>query len=110
MTFGELLAYVGARSRYELLDGDVEATLEKARAGHHRNPLAGQIIASLYEKLALSTLDAPLERAATINALGPLRLAFMRDDAPVEGFRLVEEVVYLIDGAFNDEAQRASPS
>ena len=110
MTFGELLAYVGAHSRHDFLDGDAAATLIKVRAGSHRNPLAGQILAALDDKLGSNGLDAPVERAAAINALGPLRLRFMRDDAPAAGFRLIEEIVYLIDGAFNDEAQRAAPS
>ena len=110
MTFRELLSYVGAHSRYAVLDGDLEATLEKTRAGSHRNPLAAQILAALDAKLGSNGPDAPVERAAAINALGPLRLAFMRDDAPVQGFRLIEEIVYLIDGAFNDEAQRTAPS
>ena len=110
MTFRELLAYVGTHSKYDFLDGDVTDTLARTRAGSHRNPLAAQILGALDEKLGRDGPDAPVERASAINALGPLRLAFMRDDAPVEGFRLVEEVVYLIDGAFNDEAQRAGPS
>ncbi len=110
MTFRELLAYVGAHSKHDFLDGDVTDTLAKTRAGGHRNPLAAQILGALDEKLGRDGLDAPVERASAINALGPLRLAFMRDDAPVEGFRLIEEIVYLIDGAFNDEAQRAGPS
>ena len=50
--------------------------------------------------------DAAIDRATAVNALGPIRLLFMRDDAPAEGFRLVEDVVYRIDGAFNEEAQR----
>ena len=110
MTFRELIAYLGAHSKHEMLDGEVATTLEKARSGAHRNPLAGQIVAALYEKTGLIDLEAPLERANAINALGPIRLAYMRDDAPVEGFRLVEEVVYLIDGAFNEEAQRLGQS
>ena len=110
MTFRELLTYVGTHSKYDFLNGDVTDTLARTRAGTHPNPLAGRILGALDEKLGRDGLDAPVERASAINALGPLRLAFMRDDAPVEGFRLVEEVVYLIDGAFNDEAQRASPS
>jgi len=50
-------------------------------------------------------LDA-IERAQAIKTLGPIRLFYMKDDAPVEGFRMVEDVVHKIDGAFNEEAMR----
>lgn len=104
MTFAELLDYLGAR--FDILDGDAASTLEKSLAGSHRVPLAGQIIADMYRKSGLEDVNGSIDRAAAITALGPIRLTFMKDDAPVEGFRLVERIVHAIDGAFNEEALR----
>ena len=106
MTFAEMLNYIGQHAKYPVMDGDAAQTLEKARAGTHQNPIAGRIIAELYTQSGVSGLDSEIVRAAAVNALGPLRLVYMKDDAPVEGFRTIEDVVYRIDGAFNEEAFR----
>jgi len=90
----------------QILDGDAAETLNKARAGKHRDALAGKIIASLFDKSALPDATAPITRSQAIAALAPIRLEFMKDDAPAEGFRQVEKIVHAIDGAFNDEALR----
>lgn len=106
MTFGELLTFIIAHSKYDIADGDAAQTLQKARDGTHQTPLAGQIVASLFEKSGLEDANGTLERAQAINALGPIRLVFMKDDAPVEGFRMVENIVHVIDSAYNEEAFR----
>jgi len=106
MTFAELLQQLETSLPAQILDGDAAETLGKARAGNHRHALAGKIIASLFEKSALPDATAPITRSQAIAALAPIRLEFMKDDAPAEGFRLVEKVVHAIDGAFNDEALR----
>ncbi len=106
MTFAELLDYLGRHCKYDIMDGTPAETLEKARNKTHKNELAGQIIASMFEKSGLEDVSAPIERAAAVTAIGPIRLHFMKDDAPVEGFRMVEDIVHKIDGAFNDEALR----
>ncbi|HET9113532.1 MAG TPA: hypothetical protein VFN66_06650, partial [Burkholderiales bacterium] len=71
------------------------------------NPVIGNIIAQMYKNSGIKQPDETITRAQAINTLGPIRLFYMKDDAPVEGFRLVEDIVYKIDGAFNDEAMRA---
>ncbi len=76
MTFSELLLALEHRLPATILNGDAAATLDAARKGTHQH------------------------------ALAPIRLEYMKDDAPVEGFRLVEKIVHAIDGAFNDEALR----
>lgn len=106
MTFAELLQYLNANSGLELLDGSLEETLEKACAGTHRHPILGAIVRDLYERSAVAGLQAPIERAAAVNALGRLRLDYMKDDAPADAFRTIEKIVYTIDSAFNDEALR----
>jgi hypothetical protein len=106
MTLIDLLSYLGTQCKYPLLDGNPDETLEKSLAGSHANPLAGEIIKALYEKPGLTGPLGEIDRASAVNALGPIRLVYMKDDAPAEGFRLVEDVVHKIDGAFNAEAQR----
>lgn len=106
MTFIELLTYVGSHSKYDIMDGDAETTLEAARNGSHKNPVAGKVIADMYLNSGLASPAEMIERAQAIKTLGPIRLFYMKDDAPVEGFRMVEDVVHKIDGAFNEEAMR----
>lgn len=106
MTFSELLLALEHRLPATILNGDAAATLDAARKGMHKHALVGTIIASLFEKSAMAGIDAAITRSQAIAALAPIRLEFMKDDAPVEGFRLVEKIVHAIDGAFNDEALR----
>jgi len=104
MTFADLLLALDRQLPGLVLDGDTAATLDKARSGTHRHALAGKIIAAL--GAGQSGTDAAISRSQSINALGPIRLACMKDDAPVADFRLVERWVHAIDGAYNDEALR----
>jgi len=106
MTFAELLGYLGQNCKYDIMDGDASETLSKARTKSHKNELAGQIIADVFAKSGLTDIHSEITRAAAITAIGPIRLFFMKDDAPVEGFRMVEDIVHKIDGAFNEEALR----
>lgn len=105
MTFTELLQQLEQSLPGQILDGDPAETISKARAGKHRHALAGKIVAGLADKIdPPDGADAPITRSQAIAALAPIRLEFMKDDAPPEGFRLVEKIVHAIDGAFNDEA------
>lgn len=108
MTFAQLLQYLADHTPYPILDGTPRETVEKAKSGSHRDPIAGGIVASLFERSGLPDVDAPIERAQAVSAIGPIRLHYiMKDDAPAEGFRMVEKIVHGIDGAFNDEALRS---
>lgn len=106
MTFAEMLSYLGAHCKSDIMDGDPAETVNKARSGSHKNPVAGEIIGAMFDKSGLTSVDGEISRAEAVNAIGPVRLRFMKDDAPVEGFRMVEDIVHGIDGAFNDEALR----
>lgn len=106
MTVAQLLNYLSDHCKFDVLDGDVAQTLAKARAGTHRDPIMGEILAALSAGAGGAGLDSAIERADATLALGPLRLRYMKDDAPVRGFRMVESVVHEIDGAFNEEALR----
>jgi hypothetical protein len=106
MTLNELLQYLDENSKYAVLDGDATETLAKARTGAHREALMGTIIQRLFDAAGGTDISSPITRAEATTALGPLRLQYMKDDAPVEGFRMVERIIHTIDGAFNEEALR----
>lgn len=106
MTLAELLRYLDENTEYDILDGTPEETLAKARAGRHKDPLAGEIVRHLQEATGTSDAGGLIERATAATSLGPLRLRYMRDDAPVEGFRKVQRVILAIDLAFDAEALR----
>ena len=104
MTLGELLHYLQDHTDYDMLDGDPNESVAKARGGSHKNPYAAEIITTAMDKLDLHNADATIERVPFINSLAPLRLKYMADDAPVEGFRTVEKIIATTDLAFNEEA------
>ncbi len=104
MTLAELLDYLDANTAFTVLDGDAGETLSKARDGSHKEPIMGEIITTIATASGAEGAAAELTRAETVNALGPLRLKYMADDAPVEGFRMIEGIIHGIDGAFNAEA------
>jgi len=106
MTISELLEYLDANTQFSVLDGEVQQTLDKARAGTHSDPIMGEIVKGIADGCGCDSPDSTLERVDAVNALGPVRLKYMADDAPVEGFRAVEGTIHAIDGAFNEEALR----
>jgi hypothetical protein len=106
MTFEQLVQYLNAHSGYAVLDGDPTQTVAKARGGNHSDALMGEILKHLYEGTGCGDVQAAITRAQATTSLGPLRLRYMKDDAPVAGFRMVEKIIHTIDGAFNDEALR----
>lgn len=106
MTLTELLTYLDQNTEYDFLSGSAEETLSKALDGSHPNEVISEMLKLISEKCGCQSADCMLERVTTVNAMGPLRLKFMADDAPVEGFRLVERSIVAIDDAFNAEALR----
>lgn len=105
MTLSDLIIYLDRFSGYQILDGSPAETLAKSLSGNHSNTYIGEIISSMAEKLGLDDVDRVMpERVQVINSLGNLRLKYMADDAPVEGFRIVEKVIATIDSAYNEEA------
>lgn len=106
MTLKELIQHLDSNSGYSILDGDPAQTLLRASQGKHREPLIGEILNAIARHCGDAQEDCVVERAQTVSAIGAIRLQYMRDDAPVEGFRMVERIIQAIDGAFNDEALR----
>ncbi|QKT03131.1 hypothetical protein HUS23_04585 [Ectothiorhodospiraceae bacterium 2226] len=106
MTLGELLQQMNGHLQFPVLEGDPAETLAKAQDGTHGDPIVGEIVRAIAARCERPEVDCPLERASVIASLGPMRLKYMADDAPVEGFRKLEQLVQAIDAAFNDEALR----
>ena len=104
MTFADLLNYLQENSKYTVLDGDIMQTIAKTESNTYENPLMGEIIKHLFAAVNAADVNAPITRAQATTALGPLRLIYMKDDAPVDGFRMLGRIIHTIDGAFNDEA------
>lgn len=106
MTLAELLQYLDTHTGLGILDGGPAESLEKAKADTHANPIAAEVIRAAAEGCKLDAVDGSLSRVEFVNALGKLRLKYMADDAPVEGFRAVEKIIATADAAYNDEALR----
>jgi len=107
MTIAELIADLATRLDSEILDGDPAASFAKARDGTHANPLAGAALKAMIDGAGCESASAEVHRAQAVTALGPLRLEAMRNDAPVDALRFIEQFVQAIDAAFNEEALRS---
>lgn len=106
MTLAELLEHIDQNTDLPALDGDAQATMDKAVQGTHRANVIGEIIRTVVESNGCENAQCALERANVVTPIGPIRLKYMADDAPVEGFRMVENFIRAVDDAFNDEALR----
>lgn len=106
MNLAELLSYLDRNMEAHFLDGDPASTLEKARSGTHPHAIESEILVALMNGAGADGPDSVLDRAQAVKALGPVRLKYMQDDAPVAGFRLVEKTIVTMDAAYNDEALR----
>ena len=100
MILSELLSYVGDQTGQSFIHSRGELIAETD------NPLCSEIGQAIMQGCGCQDTSCSVLREQVVTALGPIRLRFMADDAPVEGFRLVENVVLAIDKAFNDEALR----
>jgi hypothetical protein len=66
------------------LDGDASQTLAKARDGSHRDPIAAEVLVALMDGAGADSADTELDRATAVKSIGPVRLKYMKDDAPVK--------------------------
>lgn len=66
--------------------------------------LPSKILHTIASHVSAESIEAIVLREQCVKALGPLRLKYMADDAPVDGFRLLEKSIVAIDDSFNDEA------
>jgi len=107
MTLSQLLDYFQQYTKFDFMQGDAQQTLEAARSGTHASVLAGEMIVAIAEANQCVDANSAIAREVAVKSLGPLRLKYMADDAPVEGFRMLEHSVVAIDDAFNAEALAA---
>ena len=104
MTLAKLLQYLDQNTSYGVLSGTPDETLARSRRAPHDGPLLDQIVRSIADGNQCVDAGSAVLRAESITALGPIRLRYMKDDAPVDSFRMVERIIHTIDSAFNDEA------
>ncbi|MEJ2061142.1 MAG: hypothetical protein P8Y64_11770 [Gammaproteobacteria bacterium] len=110
MKYGDLLTYLDAHADYTILDGSPAETLEKALTDKHQDALAGEIIKSSATHADITSVEQEIERVDFVKSLSAVRLKYMADDAPVEGFRMVEKIITTADAAYNEEALAARGS
>lgn len=95
MTFEQLLQELGKRV------DDCYGELTWPIKG---DTLCARIASAMVNAIPVDAAQQLVLREVCVKALGPLRLQYMADDAPVEGFRLLEKTIVAIDDSFNDEA------
>lgn len=89
MTYTELLTSLQARTHYQLTPQAQDAFL-------------AEVVSMIYNWCALDHAHAPVERAAVVNALGPLRRRFMTGEGNVQDFHRLNQIIEAIDAAFDD--------
>lgn len=111
MTFGELLLRLHEQGLGPVLCGEppsAQATCAALLAGRHPEPLLGELLSTAALWCRISGPDSEVDRAAVVNALGPLRRRYQADDAPAEGLRALGTLIEAIDAAY-DAAALAPP-
>ncbi len=73
------------------------------------DPFLVKVTQMIYHWCALSSPDSPVERAAVVNSLGPLRREFMADMGSAQDFRKLNHIIEAIDAAFDDAARYQQP-
>lgn len=91
MTYTELLASLQARTQYQL------TPLAK-------DTFLAEVVSMIYNWCALDHAHAQVERAAVVNALGPLRRRFMAGEGNAQDFHRLNQIIEAIDAAFDDAA------
>lgn len=105
MTYAQLLETLQTRTGYELLCDNAEDTLIAAEAGRHPDAFLGEIASMMYRWCALANIHASVERAAVVNALGPLRRRYMAGEGSAADFRRLNHIIEAIDAAFDAAIQ-----
>ena len=103
MSFAELLVRLQQLTGLPLLCGTAAETLAAARAGAHPNQYLGEVLRTV-AGWCRADADARLDRAAVVNALGPLRRRAMAEDGSVAEFRALNAFIEGVDAAFDAAA------
>lgn len=105
MTYAQLLEALQTRTGYALLCGNADDTVMAAEAGHHPDAFLGEIASMVYRWCALTSIHAGVERAAVVNALGPLRRRYMAGEGSAADFRRLNHIIEAIDATFDAAVQ-----
>lgn len=107
MTFQELMEFLDQQSGFHFIQGkDLTATLEEAKNTGLPNPLLGKAILAIHQHAQCQSLDDPITRTDAFNAIGPLRLSTMADDAHPDDVKTILKLTYEIDKAFDFKITR----
>ena len=109
MTFAEFLLRIDAYCDHRVLAGNPVETFEAVRQGRHPDAHYARPIKVLIDWCVLTSSDTVVERAALVNALGPVRLAYQQDDAPQDGYAELAKLIRAIDAAFDDALLEGPP-
>lgn len=102
MTFAEFLLRIDAYCDERVLAGNPVESFEAVQSDTHPDKHYARLLKTLIDWCALTSSDATVERAALVNALGPVRLEYQQDDAPQEGYAELAKLIRAIDAAFDD--------
>lgn len=96
MTYIELLSALQHRTRFQLTPIPADDFL-------------AEVVSMIYNWCALSSPQSVVERAAVVNALGPLRRRFMAGEGAAQDFLRLNQIIEAIDAAFDDAATPPRP-
>lgn len=88
MTYNELINTLEKQTGYQLTPAPEDSFLAK-------------VTQMIYNWCALTSQNAPVERAAVVNSLGPLRREFMADMGSAQDFHKLNQIIEAIDAAFD---------
>lgn len=107
MTYAELIEFLENHVNFSLLQGkDVAAALHAAESGALDDPIAREVLLSIYRSNDCSAVNAEVNRANSFSGLAPLRLRSQADDADAKLFRQVLQLSQTLDQAFDEETLR----
>lgn len=89
MTYTELLIALQNRTHFQLTPEPADEFL-------------AEVTRMIYDWCALHDPHAQLERAAVVNALGPLRRRFMADEGAPQDFHRLNQIIEAVDAVFDD--------
>lgn len=110
MTFAELLLRIDPYCEGRVLAGDPVQTFLALQSGSHPDAQYARLLGMVLGWCALTDAQAPVERAAVINALGPLRLDLMQSDQDLALYQALNRLVQAVDAAFDDAALDRAPT
>ncbi len=113
MTFRQLMQYLERRLGYHQLPLNPAATglRDLIESSPVHPELVSQLVHAIYRENRCRGLDDPVGRLATLEALGPIRLKWLRAaGTDIDTHHLLETLCEVLDEAFDDEKETALPS